>query len=337
MYKLCEHAFRSTVLVAFLTILSPAVAYSLQDQYEYDESGNPNAETHRLPMNADHRKKKAVPCCCLTAHFTVKIERGHAEIVLPISKVPADPHSVGQASCYAFLCRTTSANSDCIRGTKIRIGYYDEGCMSYILLSEFSGNVYVKANCTSNEKKLGETEWLPIFIPAVFVVSAEEDVETEQKPVVQPPVKDAFITMKVTAVVRIQLIWDIEMRNGDPFIPSVLKSITVKRHHLISAGDYDDGIVISNDLSKHVIDDGLSPGYNFRWTCYLYSIDVTFQNDRHAYKEVERCFSLFSPSFVFLLGAISISIVLCIQFKAVATEDTEHTQRALRRFRRLRI
>ncbi|XGW09664.1 hypothetical protein V3C99_011723, partial [Haemonchus contortus] len=147
----------------------------------------------------------------------------------------------------------------------------------------------------------------------------------------------AKINMKVTAVVRMQLTWNIEMRNGDPFMPSVLKSITVKRHHQISADDYDDGIVISNDINKHVIDDGLSPGYNFRWTCYLYSIDVTFQNDRHAYKEVERCFSLFSPSFVFLLGAISISIVLCIQFKAVATEDTEHTQRALRRFRRLRI
>ncbi|XGW09662.1 hypothetical protein V3C99_011723 [Haemonchus contortus] len=88
-----------------------------------------------------------------------------------------------------------------------------------------------------------------------------------------------------------QLTWNIEMRNGDPFMPSVLKSITVKRHHQISADDYDDGIVISNDINKHVIDDGLSPGYNFRWTCYLYSIDVTFQNGRHAYKEVERCFS----------------------------------------------
>uniref|UniRef100_A0A7I4Z8S9 CX domain-containing protein n=1 Tax=Haemonchus contortus TaxID=6289 RepID=A0A7I4Z8S9_HAECO len=295
----------STVLVAFLTILSPAVAY---------------------------RKRPCESHCWARKPFTVTIYKQYAEILIPGAQFGQQRLEwFGNPSCRVFLCPTASFNEDCIM-EPFMVGLVCNGCMLNInLTKELSGRIYVKAECyTLGMIKSGETIWLPIFIPAEFVAPIGE---TRQKPLVQ----DAVINMKVTAVVRMQLIWDIEMRNGDPFIPSVRKSITIKRHHQIDADHYDDGIVISNDINKHVIDDGLSPGYNFRWTCYLYSIDVTFQNDRHAYKEVERCFSLFSPSFVFLFGAMAISIVLCIQFKAVTTEDTEHTQRALRRFRRLRI
>ncbi|XGW09659.1 hypothetical protein V3C99_011723, partial [Haemonchus contortus] len=276
-------------------------------------------------------------------------KKGYASSAINFYQMGIDPYITDiygykhpGINCYANLCRMPLYNKDDCLDTFMPVLQDYTGCThpgNLQIPENFTGKAHAAVYCYNiytNELVFG-TEWIPIFIPEELVASIKEEVETEQKPVVQPTVKDASITMKVTAVVRIQLTWDIEMRNGDPFNPSVLKSITIKRHHQISADDYDDGIVISNDINKHVIDDGLSPGYNFRWTCYLYSIDVTFQNGRHAYKEVERCFSLFSPSFVFLLGAISISIVLCIQFKAVATEDTEHTQRALRRFRRLRI
>ncbi|XGW09663.1 hypothetical protein V3C99_011723, partial [Haemonchus contortus] len=270
----------------------------------------------------------------VTVARSEQLKRGYASVAINLNQWDIDPNDV--VSCHSFLCRMPFYKKDDCHKIGVVIGVSRTGCSYPVQIPEdFFGNAYAQVQCITIEGSV-ETEWIHIFIPA-GLVAAEKKVEMEQKPVVQPAVKDAVINMKVTAVVRMQLTWNIEMRNGDPFMPSVLKSITVKRHHQISADDYDDGIVISNDINKHVIDDGLSPGYNFRWTCYLYSIDVTFQNGRHAYKEVERCFSLFSPSFVFLFGAISISIVLCIQFRAVTTEDTEHTQRALRRFRRLRI
>ncbi|VDO58738.1 unnamed protein product [Haemonchus placei] len=152
-------------------------------------------------------------CCCEPPHyFTVTIDRQYATIVIDALKMRLVAERLPATSCQAFICPTMSADSGCVT-VNIPIGYYEGGCRWFIEMAKlFSGKAYAKTNCTYNTRPLAESGWLPIFIPAEFVASTEEKVETEQKPVVQPP---------------------------------------------IDADHYDDGIVISNDLNKHVIDDGL--------------------------------------------------------------------------------